>query len=219
MEGAVVSHAFDKSYWEHHWSGTGQGHTVTAHPTAANPHLVGEVGELAPGTALDAGCGHGAEAVWLAARGWQVTAVDISATALRHVRRGAETVAADVATRITWVEADLTTWTPPQGQFDLVTTHYVHPATSHLDLLGRLAAWVAPGGTLLVVGHGSPQRENGATHMPASAVAGTAEDLVTVLDRDRWDVLVAENRLRTVSDPHGRETTLHDVVLRARRRP
>src|SRR5687768_12306669 len=115
-----------------------------------NPHLIAEVSDLAPGTALDAGCGAGAEALWLAARGWQVTAADIATAALA---RAAERAAAGgVAGRVQWVEADLSTWRP-DARYDLVTTHYAHPAMPQLDFYHRIASWVAPAGTLLIVGH------------------------------------------------------------------
>src|SRR5438445_8070651 len=85
-----------------------------------NAHLTDEASGLQPGRALDAGCGHGSDTLWLAAHGWQVTAVDFSASALAHARSTAEAAGADVAGRVTWVEADLTTWTPQPGHFDLV---------------------------------------------------------------------------------------------------
>ncbi|WP_370121768.1 class I SAM-dependent methyltransferase [Arthrobacter sp. MW3 TE3886] len=113
--------------------------------SAPNPHLVRETGGLAPGTALDAGCGTGAEATWLAARGWQVTGADISGAALAQAAERAEGQSAPG--RVTWVEADLTSWAPG-GRFDLVTTHYAHPAMPQLAFYERISHWVAPGGML-----------------------------------------------------------------------
>ncbi|WP_436498707.1 class I SAM-dependent methyltransferase [Actinokineospora sp. HUAS TT18] len=184
-----MTHAFDKDYWEQHWRGAG-----SAPP---NPYLARELGELAPGTALDAGCGTGAEAIWLASRGWKVTAADISAEALA---RAAENATADVR----WVEADLTVWQPDE-RFDLVTTHYAHPAMPQLEFYDRVADWVAPGGTLLIVGH-----LHG--HQPAEASA-TAAAITARLD-GTWEVVTAEERQRATHGGH----TLHDVVVRARRR-
>ncbi len=110
-----------------------------------NSHLTTELADLAPGRALDAGCGHGAETLWLAARGWQVTALDYAATALAHARSTAEAIAADVAERIDWVEADLATWAPDPEAYDLVVSLYVHVAGSVEELVQRLAAGVASG--------------------------------------------------------------------------
>lgn len=168
---------FDRPYWDQHWR------QARHHGTEPNPHLVREVAGLAPGTALDAGCGRGAEAGWLAARGWAVTAVDISIEALSQA--GANTVA--------WVRADLTTWTPGT-RFDLVTTHYAHPAMPQLAFYERISEWVAPGGTLLVVGHAHG-------HHVAEASARAA-DITALLDG--WEIGTAGD--------HG-----HDVVVRARR--
>lgn len=192
-------HDFDKSYWERHW---GEGTSTGAAP--ANPYLSAELAELLPGTALDAGCGAGAEATWLAAAGWQVTAVDISAAALaRASSRAAGT------SGITWVEADLSVWTPP-ASYDLVTTHYAHPAMPQLNFYERVSGWVAPGGTLLVVGH----RHTHHGHHPEEATA-TAAGITAFLDAEQWEVVTAVETERTMP---GREEPLHDVVVRARRR-
>nr|WP_239029223.1 class I SAM-dependent methyltransferase [Pseudonocardia acidicola] len=192
-------------------------HAAVVSRMGPNPHLVAEAADLAPGRALDAGCGNGAEAVWLAERGWHVTAVDIATTALCRARKYAEE--AGVANRIDWVEADLTDWTPPEDHFELVTTHYVHPAASHGALFDRLAAWVAPGGTLLVVGHRATDERAVHGHAPPHEATFTAEDSAAGLDRDQWDIAAAEARTRTVTGSDGQEMTLHDAVLRARKRP
>ena len=94
----------------------------------------------------------GAEALWLAARGWRVTAVDFSVTALDHARSTAQTIGADVAERIEWTEGDLATWTPSPGHYDLVISLYVH-VNGSVEAMIRGGAGVAPGGTLLLVGH------------------------------------------------------------------
>ncbi|MEU4567984.1 class I SAM-dependent methyltransferase [Micromonospora sp. NPDC023956] len=175
--------------------------------------------DLAPGTALDAGCGEGADARWLASRGWRVTAVDLAATALRRAREQAAELGADVAGRIHWVRADLTTWTPPGDGFDLVCAHYVHSTAPPGTLLRRLAASVAPDGTLLVVGHhpSDPHHPGGPPRAAEAQV--TAEEMVDSLGPG-WDVLVAGTRTRPAGPgPHGPAGTARDAVLRARRRP
>ena len=129
-----------------------------------NPYLAREISGLVPGTALDAGCGAGAEAIWLASHGWQVTAADISSEALA---RAAERAAAAGGwpSACEWVEADLSVW-EPGTRFDLVTTHYAHPAMPQLEFYDRIAGWVAPGGTLLIVGHLHTQAPRTATREP-----------------------------------------------------
>ena len=84
-----------------------------------NPQLVAEISDLTPGTALDAGCGEGADAIWLAERGWHVTAADISPVALERARAFASNVSDDVARRIDWQHADLTTQAPAKASYDV----------------------------------------------------------------------------------------------------
>ncbi|WP_409491509.1 class I SAM-dependent methyltransferase [Amycolatopsis sp. cmx-11-12] len=195
-----MTHGFDKDYWEEHWRQNGAG-------SPPNPYLAREIGDLVPGTALDAGCGEGAEAIWLASRGWRVTAVDISAAALaRAAERG-------TPERLRWVEADLGNWTP-ETTFDLVTTHYAHPAMPQLEFYDRVAHWVAPGGTLLVVGHLHTQHGHG--HQPPAEASVNAAAITARLDETAWEVVTAEEGRRSIP---GREVPLHDVVVRATRRP
>jgi len=190
-----VTEQFSKTYWEDRYHAH-----AGMRDRKPNPQLVAEAAELVPGTALDAGCGEGADAIWLAARGWRVTAVDIATAALRMAREHAEH--AGIA-GIDWVPADLTDWTPAAEHFDLVSAQYVHPASPHDALVDRLAAAVAPGGTLLIVDHHGP--------------AGRAVHH-TVLDPDRWEIVVAEERTRSAPHPDGHEVTIRDAVLRARKR-
>jgi thioredoxin reductase/SAM-dependent methyltransferase len=213
-------HAFDNEYWDQIWKGDRAAAMGSAQP---NPHLVHQIGDLVPGTALDAGCGAGAEAIWLAARGWKVTAADIAAAALeRAAERATE---AGVTERVQWVQADLSTW-QPDTRYDLVTTHYAHPAIPQLDFYDRAASWVAPGGTLLIVGHlhheaaadghghGHGQESDG----PPAAASATAATITALLDPAQWEVVTAEQSHRTMSGPGGHETTIHDVVVKATRR-
>lgn len=208
-----MSEEFDRAYWEEHH----RNHTA-AHAAPPHPHLVAEAGILPPGTALDAGCGEGAEAVWLASRGWRVTAVDIAATVLRRARERAERLGAEVTSRIDWVRADLTAGPPRAERFDLVTTHYAHPRTSHETLFRSLASAVAPGGTLIVVGHHPSAPRDTGPGAPVPEAHVTAEEVAACLERDRWDITVAESRTRSATGHDGRAVTLHDTVLTARRR-
>jgi SAM-dependent methyltransferase len=179
-----------------------------------SPHLVAELTGLPVGTALDAGCGTGADAVWLAQQGWEVTAIDISPTAVGQAERFAADQAPDVAARISWVVADLTAWEPPK-QYDLVVSQYVHPDAPFGVFVARLAHAVAPNGTLFVAGHDHADSYS-AAHSPENASIGP-EAVVSSLSTNLWDVEVAETRTRQVR--HGStEATMHDLVVRARRR-
>jgi SAM-dependent methyltransferase len=224
-----MTHEFDKQYWEQHWR-QGDGGAMSASPP--NPYLATELAGLTPGTALDAGCGAGAEAVWLAAQGWRVTAVDISATALAQAAaRAADSGTSD---RVVWVEADLSVWHPAE-RFDLLTTHYAHPAMPQLDFYARVADWVAPGGTLLIVGHlasdagdapghghGHAQHSgHGAGHAgvePPAEASVRASDVAALLGDRGWQVVTADERRRTVAGDREEAASLHDVVVRAVRR-
>src|SRR5262245_34545887 len=89
-----------------------------------NQRLVEQTANLTPGTALEVGCGEGADAIWLAERGWQVTAVDVSTVALERAARQAARIGPDVAGRIEWQQADILAWQPTPRHFDLVTAHF-----------------------------------------------------------------------------------------------
>lgn len=209
----AVRYPFDQDYWDRHWQDGRHGAPVALAATPPNPHLVREVGSLDRGTALDAGCGTGAEAIWLASRGWRVTGADIAEQALeRAAQRAALTGVAD---RVQWVQADLSEW-EPGATYDLVTTHYAHPAMPQLEFYDRVASWVAPSGTLLIVGHLHHGREHGGAEPPVSASV-TAATITARLDPTVWEIRTAEESSRTLSG-HERAVTLHDVVVRATRR-
>lgn len=181
-----------------------------------NPQLVGEAGDLEPGTALDAGCGEGADAHWLARRGWRVTAMDVSAVALQ---RGAAHAEDAIADRITWRQVDLINWTPDDQRYDLVSAQFMHfPRAVREPLFAALAESVAPGGTLLLVGHHPSDMHTTMHRPPEPDLFFTAEEIADSLAPDRWEVLVTDARPRRVTDPEGREITIRDAVLRARRR-
>jgi protein-L-isoaspartate O-methyltransferase len=183
-----------------HWSGN------------PNPVLAAEGADLPPGTALDAGAGEGADACWLARRGWRVTGVDISTTALHRAAAQADRL----GLKVTWQHLDLTRQ-PAPGTYDLVTAHYLHlPVMQRPTLFTRLAAAVAPGGTLLVVGHDASDLH---TTMPRPGLAemGWTPDKVTDVLGPGWTVELAQTRPRPAIDPQGQRITINDTVLRAHR--
>jgi SAM-dependent methyltransferase len=115
-----------------------------------DPPLVEEMSPVPPGRALDLGTGDGHNAVWLAAHGWDVTAVDVSRLGLERARALADRAGVDVE----WVLADLLAWTPQPRAFDLVCLFFIHlPPPERRVVYQRAAGSVAPGGTLLIVGH------------------------------------------------------------------
>ncbi|MER6302002.1 methyltransferase domain-containing protein [Kitasatospora sp. NPDC001539] len=200
------------SFWESHYSrldtrwGTQPNAVVEELVTALAPE---------PGRALDLGCGHGGDALWLAARGWAVTAVDVSGTALDRVAARART--AGLSARVHPVRHDLAR-TFPEGAFDLVTAGYFHTPVEipRARILRRAAAAVAPNGLLLVVDHASVA--------PWSWQAGqdvrfpTAEEALADLRLDDgWRIERCHAPRRTATGPEGQRATVTDNVIAVRR--
>ena len=213
-EAGGVPPVLDEAFWEERyrssdalWSGR------------PNAQLVAEAGPLAPGRALDVGCGEGADAVWLARRGWAVTAVDISETALGRARDHAVDAGAEVADHVEWVHDDVTTFDPGTRRFDLVSAQFVHlPGTLRDTVHRRLAGAVDEGGTLLIVAHDPTDLETTVGRPPFPDFFAAAAEVAAVLDEADWEVLVTEARPRPAVDAEGRDVTVHDAVTVARRR-
>jgi SAM-dependent methyltransferase len=196
-----------------------------------NVELTRQIADLAPGRALDLGCGEGADAVWLAGRGWTVTAVDVSDVALaRAAEHAAQAGAADA---IDFQHRNLVEDFPP-GEFDLVSAQFLYPhdIAAREHLLRRAVGAVAPGGVLLVEGHsGLPSWEQGdaageATH-GGGHHGGHGEDRFSKpdevlaalrLEDAEWDVLVCEEHERLQNDPDGNPTRRIDSTVKVRRR-
>ncbi len=104
---------YDREFWEQPRSKTLRERADTVSNRSPNSLLMTEAAKLPTGRALDAGCGHGAETLWLATHGWEVAAVDFSAAALDHDRSMAQAAGTNVANRVRWVEGDLAVWAPP----------------------------------------------------------------------------------------------------------
>jgi SAM-dependent methyltransferase len=182
-----------------------------------NPLLVREVAALTPGTALDVGCGEGGDAIWLARQGWRVTAVDVSATALR--RAAAHAAQAGIVEGIEWARHDLAR-SFPDGSFDLVSAQFLHSPVAapgeRERILRCAAAGVARGGVLLIGSHAgwpswvrTPPFE---FHFPS-----IPEILGLLEPSDRWRVETAERVERELTDPDGQPGRRADIVVRARR--
>jgi SAM-dependent methyltransferase len=182
-----------------------------------NRRLVDEVASLPPARALEVGCGEGADALWLAGRGWRVTAVDVSEVALARAAARAAELGDAVAGRVTWQQADARTWSPPAAAYELVTAHFLHPPPDDRPRVVRaLAAAVAPGGLLLYVGH--DPTDIGVVPRNRRELMAVAPEVARLLDPGAWEVEVAEARPRPHTHSDGRAVTVHDAVLRARRR-
>jgi SAM-dependent methyltransferase len=179
-----------------------------------NGRLVAEIADLDPGTALDVGCGEGADAIWLAQRGWTVTAIDISDVAVSRAREAAESVGSSVD----WVRGDALQTPFPSGSFDLVSMQYpALPRAAGDAAVRSLLDAVRPGGLLLAVyhdldhDHREHMKERGFD--PADYVG--ADDLVALLDDD---FVIELHAVEPRIDPPPNTPHVADVVVRARRR-
>jgi SAM-dependent methyltransferase len=198
--------------WEEHY-----GERERVWSGRVNVRLAELVGPMTPGRALDLGCGEGADAMWLAERGWHVTAVDISQTALD--RAAADAAALGIAGSIDFRRHDLTEGFPA-GVFDLVSAQFLH-STVPMDraaVLRRAAAAVAAGGTLLVVDHGAapPWAKPDHHHLEFPSAAQVVESLN--LDETQWERVSAEAVERDAVGPDGQQAVLTDNVIVLRRR-
>jgi SAM-dependent methyltransferase len=199
------------AFWEAHY-----GEKPQVWSGRPNGVLVEEVSDLAPGRALDVGCGEGADAIWLASRGWRAVAVDVSRTALERGARAAEE--AGVGGLIGWQWHDLGD-TFPAGEFDLVNVQYLHsPVELPQDrILRAAAAAVASGGTVLVVSHAAfppwSHHHDDYTFPQPDEIAQSLG-----LADDDWDIEVCEIRERSTIAPSGEPAVITDSVVKARRR-
>lgn len=135
-----------------------------------------------PGRALDLASGEGRNALWLAERGWQVTAVDFSAVALSKAAEKASSSGPELSARLEWVHADLLTYRPDTAQYDLVLLVFLQaPERERKHVLRSAASALAPGGTLLVIAHHTDNLEHGVGGPQDPAVLYTQQDVVADL--------------------------------------
>lgn len=200
-----------EAFWDERYNQSGR--MWSGEPNAA---LVRETEGLTPGSALDLGCGEGGDAIWLARQGWRVTATDISRVALG---RAAEHAAqAQVADRVDWQHHDLGT-SFPSGSHDLVSAQFLHSLHEmpREQILRDAAEAVAPGGTLLIVGHmGFPAWEteqHPGVDFPSPQKVLASLDLPT----EQWDVLVCDTHEHSLTAPDGAHSTRTNYTVKLRR--
>ena len=176
----------------------------------ANQFVEAHLAELEPATAIDLGAGEGRNAVWLASRGWNATAVDFSQVGLDK----AEQLAAEHAVEITTVCADATSW-EPEGPVDLVVLSYLQlPSPQQRIVLGHAATWLRPGGTLFVIAHDRSNVDHGYGGPPSADVCYTVDETVAALGG--LDVSIAEIAERSVDTPDGSRIALDTLVIAQR---
>ena len=199
---------FEPAGWEERYAG--EENVWSGNP---NPQLVAEVSGLAPGTALDVGCGEGGDVIWLARRGWQVTGADFSIAGLaRAAKHAAE---AGVAGRTDWLQVDARTFTADGRTYDLVTSHFLHPPDGAMvEVTRRLCDAVAPGGHLLIVGH-APSEDFAHGSESHRRAMFRADELLPALPAD-FEAVVVEQRPRRITRD-GVTFDVPDSTLLARR--
>jgi len=176
-----------------------------------NRFLAEETEDLPPGRALDLGAGEGRNAIWLASRGWQVTAVDYAEIGLEKGRR----IATERGVEVDWICSDLVHWMPKPESSDLVLVIYMHlPANEMRTVVSRAQNAVAPGGVFLLIGHDRSNLDQGHGGPQDPAVLYTADDVVSLLP----DLAIenAETRRREVATDGGVVHAI-DCLVRAHR--
>ena len=176
-----------------------------------NQFLVVEVVGLAPGRAVDLGCGEGRNAIWLAERGWEVTGVDFSPVGLMKAKRFADRS----GVQVTWIESTVEDWTPPPDGLDLVALLYLQvPEPARSAALSAAASAVTPGGTLLVVAHDVDNLSRGYGGPQNPDVLYAVSDVTEAAVEEGLTVERAEQATRVVDTDDGPREAI-DTVVRA----
>ncbi len=173
----------------------------------ANQFVEAHLADLDPATAIDLGAGEGRNAVWLASRGWDATAVDFSQVGLDK----AQQLAAEHGVEVTTVCADATTWAP-DAPVDLVVVSYLQlPSPQQRVVLEHAATWLRPGGTLFVIAHDRSNVDHGYGGPPSADVCYTVDETVAALGG--LNVTTAEVAERRVETPDGTKVALDTLVI------
>lgn len=163
-----------------------------------NALIASLLADLPPGDAIDLAAGEGRHALWLAGLGWRVTAVDFAEVGLARGRAQPD------ADRVTWVAADVTTWTAPAGSVDLVLVAYLHlPEQETVGVLSRAVGWLRPGGRLVVLGHDIENLTGGVGGPQEADILHSVDRLAPVarlLDVDRLEQVRRETPAGTALD-------------------
>lgn len=214
---AALREALTPEFWDERYAGSDR--VWSGKP---NQRLVEQVADLTPGTALDVACGEGGDALWLAARGWQVTAVDVSEVALAKVAAHAEEAGVEDQVKLGFYDALVDPRPVPRHTFDLVTVSFLHvPVEDFPAIYQGIAAAVAPGGRLLVTAHHPHDVTSGARHDHGPGLLFEPDRVLDVLavaePGSPWEVEVAETPLRVQATEDG-PLEVRDTVVRLRRR-
>lgn len=176
-----------------------------------NLFVAAHLADLAPGTAVDLAAGEGRNALWLASRGWAVTAVDFSEVAIDRGRRLAAERGID---GVEWVVADGLAWRPDSPVDLVVLSYFQLPEPQRSQAVAAAASWVAPGGTFFLVGHDQSNVTDGYGGPTSVAVCHDPTEVVDLLEG--FEVVVAEVARRPVDTAEGERVALDTVVVARR---
>ena len=194
----------DQTAWDERYAGP-----ELVWGSGPNCFVAEQLAALPPGRAIDLGTGEGRNAIWLAERGFAVTAVDFSRVGLARAAR----LAAGRGVTVDWVHADLLDYRPAPDAYDLVLIAYIQlPAGRLTELARAAAAALAPGGTLLAVGHDRDNLDRGHGGPKDPGVLWTPQ--VVTAGLTGLTVQQAEQVNRTVTTPDGERTAI-DTLVRA----
>ncbi len=172
-----------------------------------NQFVERHLADLEPGVAIDLGAGEGRNAVWLAQKGWEVTAVDFSTVGLA---KGAQ-LAQDHNVTVGFVEGDATTW-QPDGTVDLVVLSYLQVDRAGREaILSHATTWLRPGGTLFVIAHDQTNVAEGYGGPPSTEVCYSVEETVAALGG--LEISLAEVAKRVVATDAGEQVALDTLVI------
>jgi SAM-dependent methyltransferase len=203
-------------FWEERYRGTTP--IWSGRANRALIDILESLEDVEPGRALDLGCGEGGDAVWLAERGWAVTGVDLSPTAIARGTAAAR-AAGIAADRLRLIAADLEVWTD-EPVYDLVTASFLQSPIEfpREAILRRAAGLVTHGGHILVIAHAGAPHWAPAEQFADVRFPSPADDLAALgLDPVRWEVVVAEVRERIATAPDGSTGPIPDSVVLAKR--
>jgi len=194
----------DASAWDQKYLATDRLWSATP-----NQFVAQDLADLAPGTAIDLAAGEGRNALWLAERGWQVTAVDFSSVAIDRGRAAAR----ERSLRVRWLVEDVHGVELPAKAYDLVMLAYLQLPWLEMERVVRRAAEaVAPGGTFFLVGHDARNLVHGYGGPRSEAVLygpSQVSDAIRGLSIER-----AETVERGVDTAEGKRVAL-DCLVRA----
>lgn len=170
-----------------------------------NMFVADRLGDTPPGVGLDLASGEGRNAIWLAERGWRMTAVDFSEVAIERGRAASDDVE--------FVVADVLTWEPPES-YDLIVVAYLHlPPSDMRQAVGRVASWLAPGGELFLIGHDVSNIDEGYGGPQVPEILTRVESVVEWLEG--LEIVEAQVVKRPVDTETGR-VFARDALVRAR---